>query len=1014
MRWNICLLSISLAAALASAAMPSRAATFGTVVPIAGPASDIALDQSRGLLYIANFTANRIEVMSTADHSIRTSMNVAPQPGALALSFDSQFLLIAHFGNFTPPNTGQNLVTLINLNNNTRQTFTTGDPPLGVAFTADGEALIVTSTSFVVFDPVSGQMQVLATFANLAKTLPTDLATFPSQVIAAELATSADGSTVYGIASNGTAQAFYRYSANGHQLYTIGIVASPTPLPRVSVAADGSWCMIGQYRLDRTATDLAQFPNSTTSTNIGGDAIDSKAGIIYAQVLTAAPQTSTTTIPTTTTTTVATTPAAPPVLSILAADNLTVQDTLSLPENIVGRSVLSSAGDVLYAISDSGVTVLPVGKLNQYHRLAASPSDVVVLGSFCNHTVTTRTLAITDPGGGHTDFMIGSNLTGVTVSPSSGVTPATVQVSVDPNAFQNQNGTVSVPLTIVSASAVNLAPTVRLLVNTRAPNQRGTVVDLPGNNVDILADPARSRFYVLQQDRNQVLVFDGATYQQIAALRTATTPTQIAMTYDRKYLLIGHDNSQVAFVYDLDSFQQQMPIAFPPGHYPRSLASSGNAMLALVRNAGSGGPGMIDRVDFLSRRATALPSLGIYVNSVNPSGVLAASPNGASILVAMADGNVMLYDASADTFTVSRKDVTALQGPYAASSYGSYVVGNTWLNASLVPVGTLETASGTPSGFAFVDQAGFRTTAAASTSPGVIERVDATQAASSKATAMVEAPLVPTTIWPFTRTLAPLADQSAVIALTVSGFTVLPWNYDAAVAPPQINSVVNAADGTKPVAPGGLISIYGQQMSPVNIATQQIPLPTALGESCLTVNGIAVPMLFVSAQQINGQLPANANGNATMTLYTPGGISNSFYFSISPTAPSIFRSGTAGPETGLATIFRNDNGQLITPTNPIHPGDIIVIYATGMGRTSPFVDSGMPALANPLSNTVIAATVTLGGVPLNVLYAGLVPGEVGVYQVNALVPSGVPQGMEIPLVVAQAGNSTALNVRVVK
>jgi uncharacterized protein (TIGR03437 family) len=85
-----------------------------------------------------------------------------------------------------------------------------------------------------------------------------------------------------------------------------------------------------------------------------------------------------------------------------------------------------------------------------------------------------------------------------------------------------------------------------------------------------------------------------------------------------------------------------------------------------------------------------------------------------------------------------------------------------------------------------------------------------------------------------------------------------------------------------------------------------------------------------------------------------------------------------------------------------------------MGRTSPFVDSGMPAPADPLPSTVITANVTLGGVPLTVLYAGLVPGEVGVYQVNALVPSGVPQGLDIPLVVAQAGSSTALSVRVVK
>ena len=95
MRWNGCLISIALAALLSSAT-PSPAATFGTVVPIGGHASDIALDESRGLLYIANFTANRIEVMSTADYSIHTSMNVAPQPAALAISGDGKYLMIAH------------------------------------------------------------------------------------------------------------------------------------------------------------------------------------------------------------------------------------------------------------------------------------------------------------------------------------------------------------------------------------------------------------------------------------------------------------------------------------------------------------------------------------------------------------------------------------------------------------------------------------------------------------------------------------------------------------------------------------------------------------------------------------------------------------------------------------------------------------------------------------------------------------------------------------------------------
>src|SRR4029077_17032467 len=208
-------------------------------------------------------------------------------------------------------------------------------------------------------------------------------------------------------------------------------------------------------------------------------------------------------------------------------------------------------------------------------------------------------------------------------------------------------------------------------------------------------------------------------------------------------------------------------------------------------------------------------------------------------------------------------------------------------------------------------------------------------------------------------------------------------------------------------------SVFGSQMSPVNMATSEIPLPRALGESCLTINGVPMPMLFVSSGQINGQLPFNVDGSATMTLRTPGGISDNFYFSIQPAAPSIFRSGAAGPMTNLATIIRADNNELVTPSNPLHPGDQIVIYATGLGRTSPPVDTGLPAPSDPLPIALIVPDVTLGGVPMKISYAGLAPGEVGVYQINATVPPKPPQGMEIPLVVNQGGASTSLSVRVV-
>src|SRR5438477_11780632 len=112
MRWNSCLTSFALAVLISAA--PCLAANFGTAVPIGGHASDIALDESRGVLYIANFTANRIEVMSTADYSIRTSMNVAPQPGALSISPDSKYLLVAHYGSLAQTDPSRNAITLIN------------------------------------------------------------------------------------------------------------------------------------------------------------------------------------------------------------------------------------------------------------------------------------------------------------------------------------------------------------------------------------------------------------------------------------------------------------------------------------------------------------------------------------------------------------------------------------------------------------------------------------------------------------------------------------------------------------------------------------------------------------------------------------------------------------------------------------------------------------------------------------------------------------------------------------
>jgi uncharacterized protein (TIGR03437 family) len=225
---------------------------------------------------------------------------------------------------------------------------------------------------------------------------------------------------------------------------------------------------------------------------------------------------------------------------------------------------------------------------------------------------------------------------------------------------------------------------------------------------------------------------------------------------------------------------------------------------------------------------------------------------------------------------------------------------------------------------------------------------------------------------------------------------------------------VNAADFSQNTAPGSLISLMGVNLSPVSQASSTTPLPTALGESCLTVNGVPVPMLFASSQQINAQIPYQVDGNVTLILRTPGGVSDNFNLTILPAAPSIFRSGISGDTTQIPVILRARNNELVTVSNPIHRDDVVTVYLTGMGNTVPAVEAGFPGGSDPIAAPLIAPSVRLGTVDLAVEFAGLSPGQVGVYQINARVPRSVPTGFDVPFSVSQGGQSTSVSVRVVE
>ena len=844
--------------------------TFGKVVSIGGHASDLALDEARGVLYVANFTANRIEVISLADHSVQRSMNVASQPGALALSPDGKYLVITHFGNFTAPNSPNNAITVMNLVSGSRQTFGVGAPPLGVAFGLDSRAFIATQNDFILFDPATGASELLDTVTGLvSKTLPQPQGTVPSQIVATAMAVSGDGIVIRGVSD----KFYFVYDSVRHYLAFGGYTSTPPEGPRaIAVNRDGSRWMSGWALQEANGWSRSMLPNPTGALNIGSVMIDSYRDLVYAQI-----EETGVTIPT---------------LQVLDGDNLTVREKLTLKENLSGKSVLSSDGSTMYSVSQSGVTVLPVGSLYAEPRVMASKSDLSFNGNFCDRNIASQEVSIVSEGAA-ADFRITSDNPGVRISPSSGVTPATIRISVDPASFQNQKGTVTVNLKIESGRGVNQPTPIRVLINSKEPDQRGNVIPVSGKLVDVVADPSRDRFFVLRQDRNEVLVFDATTFAQTATLRTLNQPTSMAITFDRRFLLVGSNLSAHMPVYDLETLELDRIVLTKD--YVQSVATSANAILISTRPA-SGGDNKIHRVDLSARMTTPLPTLGVFENKVTSNTALVGSANGRYILVAQSDGNLMLYDAVADTFTVSRKESTPLVGAYAASNYDQFAVGNAILNNSLVPVKRWgDSEAGKSSGFVFLDnQTAFRLTAPDATAPGVLQRVDLGQMTGIRPTRTSEAGVLGSTSQVFTRSLAVLQNRSAIVALTTSGLTIFPWAFDEGGAPPRLDRVVNAADGTQPVAPGGLISLFGSDLSPVSQASRQVPLPTILGESCLTVNGQPVPVMFVSPRQINAQLPFAVDGTTQLVLRTPGGVSDAFNVTILPSAPSIFRTSSAG------------------------------------------------------------------------------------------------------------------------
>ncbi len=223
-----------------------------------------------------------------------------------------------------------------------------------------------------------------------------------------------------------------------------------------------------------------------------------------------------------------------------------------------------------------------------------------------------------------------------------------------------------------------------------------------------------------------------------------------------------------------------------------------------------------------------------------------------------------------------------------------------------------------------------------------------------------------------------------------------------AATSPQVNAVVNAASFSPVCAPGSLISIFGTNFAAQTAQAQNLPLPVELLRLQVTLNDVFLPLLYVSANQINAQLPFDARTGTVRVITSDG--SSEVPFTVFDTAPAIF-SIASGP-TLLPTVVHAD-GSLVSPSAPAQTGEFVSIYMTGLGQVNGAIEAGQAAPVSPPVFVKSPVEVHIGATVITPSFAGAAPGFVGINQLDIQVPQ-MSAGVFMLSVTAGGKSSNAL------
>ena len=1044
---------------LVLSALPCLAATFGTVVPHTQPLADLVIDEARKRLYLVNTYTSTVEVYATnvspprLTNSIKTdatplSLTLSPEkPPALphylyVTCYDGSTLFIID-------------LTSANFSSVSKQLDA---KPQGVAAGFNGLVLITTvgtgtgAEVLITYDPATGKTQGLSVAlpAPVAPALP------PTNnnmylVGKSRLQASADGKLIVGVNLQAATRTVFVFDVASS--IVLGSRTMPVISPTLAVSPDGSKFLSGPMLFDTQTLAVLAQQNTTNSPYVfpataNFNVQTSQGGAVFlpdGSALLAAYNIVPTSVPAAA--------ANASQMTVNTPDTMLIQLGIKLPENLNGKMVITSDGATAYAISQSGFIVLPIGTMKN-QPLGMPDSTVALLASDqCGVTaaLNSATIAVRDIGGGKITVTVQA-LAATTTSPTVRATARTyggdVTAQFSAVAARTLGTAAADQLLIQATEAVNIIPAVRVFQNTRNAEATGTILPIDwgassSGLADMLGDTARQRIYIANPGLNRLEVFDMQQRQFLSPIPVSQLPRSMAFGNDGNTLYVASGGGEQISVVDLTQGKVTGRVLFPQIPFNASFSLITPALLASSEH----GPQVIMSDGTLWKIVgnqvtprTLNTNIFGTARSIPAPQTMASTPEGSYVLILGGNGTAFLYSAASDDFVAASSviptPITGYYGPIAAGPNGQYyLVNDQVLNQALTPIGSSGTgATGggalpTPGGpsstgrpVAAVAAAGGSSYArfsipvtAANATPsdtGLVEVVDVN---TSRTTATAGALEIPSAVARagarvnvLGRSMVLDSAGTTAFVLTASGLSVIPLATSTTQNPPQVpaNGVVNMADFTGGVAPGGLMAIFGANLATAATAASS-PLPTLLGGACVTLNNTPLSLLATSPTQINAQLPPTlAAGRYPLVVRSLTGqaASSSINLTVSKYAPAVFVDAQG------AALYHADG----TRVNKDHPGtrdEHLTLYATGLGvTTGGRVTVGMPSPASPLA---VTAPVSLYfGNPLIkeaaiiVDWSGLLPGSIGVYQINCRIPGAHINGDGLPITLKIGGVSS--------